>query len=79
MSARPISTHRIVTLALTWSALGIYLGGCADTRREDFYAARSLHLRSKPGPGTITVRAEPTDLLARERRALALGALNGQD
>lgn len=79
MTARQTSTCRATVLALILAAMGSQLGACRDTRQSDFYAIRNLHLRAKPGEGTVTVRAEPVDLLARERRALALSALNEQD
>lgn len=51
------------------------LGGCmTNTAKRDFYAMRNVRLRSVQGDLTVIVRADPTDLLTRERRALALGS-----
>ncbi len=63
-----LTTAAIVTVLASTSQLG----GCTSSVKRDFYAIRSVRINASPGDATIIVRAEPTRLLTRERRAMAL-------
>jgi hypothetical protein len=61
--------------AVFWAAAALVAAGsmgCVSTRRSDFYAMRNVRISSSPGDRSTIVRAEPADLLTRERRAMAL-------
>lgn len=73
MRSIPLLCARPALKALTVFILVGAAVGCTSTRRSDFYAMRSVRISSSQGDGTMIVRAEPADLLARERQALALG------
>lgn len=75
MHIRSAPATRAATLTIVVLACSTVLTGCSDHRRADFYAIRDLRIAAEPGDGSIIVRAEPMDLLARERRAVALSAL----
>lgn len=74
MHVRSAPATRAAALTIVVLACSTIIGGCSDHRRADFYAIRNVRIAAEPGDGSIIVRAEPMDLLARERRALALSA-----
>jgi hypothetical protein len=63
-----LSTAVIVTVLASTSQLG----GCTSAVKRDFYAIRSVRIGSTAGDATVIVRANPSGLLTRERRAMAL-------
>lgn len=76
MRSNPVQGNRPALVAATVVVLitsASQLGGCGSTRKADFYAIRNVRIGSMPGDGSVIVRAQPSSLLAQERRAMALG------
>ena len=75
---RSTPTHRrssvqAAAIAITVLATNAQLSGCvANTAKRDFYAMRSVRVHSQEAEPVTIVRTDPTDLLTRERRAMAL-------
>ncbi|RMH11534.1 MAG: hypothetical protein D6695_08985 [Planctomycetota bacterium] len=68
----PATNRALLVGTIVVLASASHLGGCADTRRSDFYAMRKIRVHAQRGDQSIIVRARPADLLTRERQALAL-------